>query len=132
MADISSWQQTVEQVGNELDPDTLGTNLYQCCSHIFHFVDQEDLKLDAAIFARILAESYRFRLWGSAYGAHDGSLDERLAGDDLLKEALFPMLGRMTETLSSLGRHVDEKRCLAETYLRAQLLQDQISSAIEM
>ncbi len=128
MADISLWQQSLEQSDDVFDPRKIATDLYQCSRELFFGV----LKVPAhesyhAFLQDLRHQAHRFSLWGSSFEAQDGGLDKRLVGADELKETLLPLLGSMGDALVIIAQHLGISRDLAELCSRARSLKGHIS-----
>lgn len=77
--------------------------------------------IDHRLLQRIRTQAYKYKLWGSNFGADDGTLDERLSGADRLKTVLLPILVRMGDTLTILAERLNKKEELA--YVCRQIIQ---------
>ena len=80
MADVSRWQQDLENHDTFLDPSRLTTNLYECYVQIFKaLIGHMQQDSNHAYFRRFQHQMYRFRLWGSNFDAQEGGLDAQVS-----------------------------------------------------
>ncbi len=128
MADIPSWQQSLEAPKYSVDPNRLVARLYECCLQVFScFVKHPVPGLDSSIQRRLRTQAQKFKLWGVSFNAREGELDQKLVGADRLKNALLPILSGMGETLVTLARRLNKAEELADTCSQFQLLKVQVS-----
>ena len=114
-----------------LDSPNPAAGLYKCSIRIFScFVNNPMPGIDHRLLQRLHTQAYKFKLWGSNFGAGDGTLDERLSGADRLKTALLPILVRMGETLTMLAERLNKMEELAYVCQQIQYLGNDVSASI--
>ena len=127
----SSWLLSLEESSSMLGPTRLAAALYECSVRIFScFVSNPMPDIDPRLLQRIRTQAYKFKLWGSNFGAGDGTLDESLSGADRLKTVLLPILVRMGETLTILAERLNKKEELAYVCRQIQQLGNHVSASI--
>ena len=128
MADISSWQRTLEAPEYLVDPNGLATSLYECCLQLFLCLVKRPVPgLDSSVQRRLHTQAQKFKLWGVSFNAREGELDQKIVGADSLRNALLPILSGMGETLVALARRLNKAEELADICSQLHLLKVQVS-----
>lgn len=132
MADVPSWQLTIQPSDHLLHPDRVATNLYGCSLRILtELVDNGEEDLEPTLLEGLFYQEQRLKLWGNNFDAREGGLDERLIGLDDLKEDLLPLLIRLADTLTDIGRLLSIGPDLEGIYLQIEDLRTQVSDVID-
>ena len=128
MADVPSWQLTIQPSDHLLHPDRVATNLYGCSLRILtELVDNGEEHLEPTLLEGLFYQEQKLKLWGNNFDAREGGLDERLVGLDDMKEVLLPLLLRLADTLTDIGRLVNICPGLEGIYLQIEDLRTQVS-----
>ena len=128
MADISSWQQSLETPQIFIDPNRLVSSLYECCLQLFlGFVKRPVPGLDLSTQRRLHTQAQKFKLWGVSFNVREGELEQKLVGADGLRNALLPILSGMGETLVTLARRLNKAEELADICSHFHLFKVQVS-----
>lgn len=132
MADVPSWQLTIQPSDQFLHPDRVATNLYQCSLKILtELVEGGEEELGATKLECLFDQEQRLRLWGNNFDAREGGLDECLVGADEMKEDLLPLLLRLADTLVELLRLLDLGQGLQDVCSRIEDLRMQVFDVID-
>lgn len=132
MADVPSWQLTIQPSDHLLHPDRVATNLYECSLRILtELVNFGEGNLDPTLVECLFYQEQRLKLWGNNFDAREGGLDERLVGLDDMKEDLLPLLLRLADTLTDIGRLVNIGPGLEGIYPQIEDLRTQVSDVTD-
>ena len=132
MADVPSWQLTIQPSDHLLHPDRVATNLYECSLRILtELVDNGEEDLEPTLLEGLFYQEQRLKLWGNNFDAREGGLDERLVGLDDMKEVLLPLLLRLADTLTDIGRLINICPDLEVVHLQIEDLRTQVSDVTD-